>query len=1060
MVLRRVRDAGHTDENEIRSKKRSKASSSHPSHDILFSILSKPGADVQETSRRWIDTSSQAEGAESLERISDIVNLILSSAGCLSRLSEHDTINYESANATVADLSSAFTAQRTFEVLYSSKDRNLRFLRDQVDEFFRRMIQYAHDSGSLYEEVDLDASDSTSISSFAMALLSWINALCSSSARPLRVVATSIFICVITQLVRTFTDIESTIESLSRQLEKTAIVEGKRARLYRARHEQMERSARLLKQQKYALQLVVKENLSEVFVQRSRDVEPKIRIECVSALGTWVTLNPDFFIKDKYLRFIGWSLSDPKLHVQEESTKSMAKIFKTGSKGLNLRQDLRLFADAYKTQMGNMLWTCESKIIKRSLVSIFLDLLRVGLLNSSECEEIVLLSVDKIENHTSKEALHELSRFIAALAKKRTVEMLEYHTHFLANFTATNIESALGFLDIETCVKFKSLSLILKDAFEHYERSRTSFINQATCSSFMENVFSEMCKLPEYLQSIKSVVLYLLTDFSATRFISNDATVDATDQPEGRKILELLEIDSKATRMALLMFLSGAIKAIIEDCSDSIELVNNENLAFLARQLSTLQLHLQGDSVRAFVSLVNRLAFRQPSLMLEIYLKLDMIQKYKQVHNRIICDFADFEDLDDESESTYENYFSIFLAHFLSSKRSLLGASSTLEIRRSLEAALRKMYRRIEEILSLADVLEIFATQSGNEDVQRQLLLLSRLSGSFSGLRKMNVVGRFVNISKMMMEIGLSHQRSTLQQIETNILRDFDISLIVSRMPRELEMVLSSVKRNWSTIFSVYSISLCWKLQELTSAANDESAHDIDVSVYLDDFRTLLSNIGCHLKALGHSIDDTLDSSLDDTRRVMLKDLCEWQIDTASAFIDCCVPLRVFYHKFRIARPFAGFEKFFEDPENSGPFLSDSMPKSIQKLLLLAFLTQEASLANSFSVTLEREPEENVNLSDLTFDMNSELSGDDFPEPTSGEIYAAESSSLQWPAEKRLGRFLIKVLCLIQCGGIAGDLERRICLNLPKLGQFFSEILDYGKQVASAKSGQILSENT
>lgn len=1060
MVLRRTREAGRTDENVIRSRKRSKGSSSLTNHNDLFSILSKPNADVHETSRRWLDTSSQCGSVQSLERITDIVNLILSSAGCLSQLNEHDTINYESANATVADLSSAFNAQRVHEVLYSSKDRNLRFLRDQIDEFFRRMIQHAHDSGSLYEEADLESSDSASISPFAMALLSWINALCTSSARPLRMVATSIFLCVISQLITTFTSIETAIESMSRQLERTTVLGGKRARLYRARHEQMENNVRLLKQRKYALLLVVKENLSEVFVQRFRDVESKIRIECVSALGAWVTLNPHFFIRDKYLRFIGWSLSDPKLQVQEESTKSMAKIIKTGAKDITLRQELRQFADAYKTQMGNMLWTCESKVIKRSLVSIFLDLLRAGLLNASECEEIVLHSVDQIENQTSKDALQELSKFIAALATKRTVEKLEYHTHFLANYTATNIESALGFLDIETCVKFKSLSSILKVAFEHYEQKRISSTERPTRSSFMENVFSEIYKLPEYLRSIKSLVLFLLTDFSATRFISNDSRVDATDQPEGIKVLKLLDIDSEATRVSLLMFLSGAVKAIIEECSDSIELVNNESLAFLVRHLSTLQLHSHGKSVSAFVSLINRIAVRQPSLMLEINLKLNMIQKYKQVHSRIISDFADFEDLDDESELTFESYFSLFLAHFLCSKRSLLGASSTLEIQRSLEAALGKLHWQIDELLGLMNLPENFASLTENDVQHRQILILSRLSNSFNGLRKMNIVGRFVNISKIMTEIGLSHHRGTLQLIETNILRDLDISLIVSRASEDLEMVLNAVRRNWSTIFGLYSVFLCWKLQELTSAAADESAHAIDVSVYLDDFKTLLCNIGNHLKALGQSIGDTLDNSLDDRKRIMLEELCGWHTETASAFIDCCVPLRVFYYKFRIAKPFAGFEKFFEDPEISGPFLGEVIPKSIQKQLLLAFLTQEASLANSIGVTLEREPEENVNLYDLVFDMNSKLSGGSFPEVTSGECYTVDSSSLQWPAERRLGGFLIKILCLVQSGGIAGDFERRIGLNLLKLGRFFTDILDYGKDVASTKSAELLSEST
>lgn len=47
-----------------------------------------------------------------------------------------------------------------------------------------------------------------------------------------------------------------------------------------------------------------------VFVNRYRDADAVIRSECISALGSWMKLDPDYWIDGDYLRYIGWVLSD------------------------------------------------------------------------------------------------------------------------------------------------------------------------------------------------------------------------------------------------------------------------------------------------------------------------------------------------------------------------------------------------------------------------------------------------------------------------------------------------------------------------------------------------------------------------------------------------------------------------------------------------------------------------------------------------------------------------------------------------------------------------------
>lgn len=47
-----------------------------------------------------------------------------------------------------------------------------------------------------------------------------------------------------------------------------------------------------------------------VFVHRYRDLLPDIRAMCIAELGVWVKTNPEYFLNDKCLKYLGWMLYD------------------------------------------------------------------------------------------------------------------------------------------------------------------------------------------------------------------------------------------------------------------------------------------------------------------------------------------------------------------------------------------------------------------------------------------------------------------------------------------------------------------------------------------------------------------------------------------------------------------------------------------------------------------------------------------------------------------------------------------------------------------------------
>lgn len=47
-----------------------------------------------------------------------------------------------------------------------------------------------------------------------------------------------------------------------------------------------------------------------LFMHRYRDVDPEIRMACISSLGNWILLYPSLFLQDLYLKYLGWTLND------------------------------------------------------------------------------------------------------------------------------------------------------------------------------------------------------------------------------------------------------------------------------------------------------------------------------------------------------------------------------------------------------------------------------------------------------------------------------------------------------------------------------------------------------------------------------------------------------------------------------------------------------------------------------------------------------------------------------------------------------------------------------
>jgi cohesin complex subunit SA-1/2 len=125
-----------------------------------------------------------------------------------------------------------------------------------------------------------------------------------------------------------------------------------------------------------------------VFVHRYRDIDAKIRTECVEALGTWIWLLPTFFMEPEYLRYLGWMLSDVTAQTRQEVLKQLARILKRDA------EKLGHFIDRFRPRLVEMATKDADISVRVVAISVIQILKDTGMLEPDEIDWIGRLIFD------------------------------------------------------------------------------------------------------------------------------------------------------------------------------------------------------------------------------------------------------------------------------------------------------------------------------------------------------------------------------------------------------------------------------------------------------------------------------------------------------------------------------------------------------------------------------------------------------------------------------------------------------------------------------------------
>ncbi|KAG6002069.1 hypothetical protein E4U21_003471 [Claviceps maximensis] len=333
----------------------------------LFADIFGSGDSSNSIAQQWL-AKYQEDNAAAL---ADLINSILQCAGCDLDVTVDDIRDPENIPNRLVDLQSVYQEQHITDYPLISRGKGTRSFRDMLVGFHHSLVELLHETDTLYN-----------VPSLMENLHAWLASMSSSSLRPFRHTATTISLAVQTGLVGVASVLDRRIANIEQQLQAAKRSKNK------AKTTEVQRSLTEANECRKICSEGIQSFFDTVFVHRYRDVDPKIRAECVDALGTWILTLPTVFMEPGYLRYLGWMLSDTNAQTRQEVLKQLLKVFRRDA------QQLGHFIDRFRPRLIEIA-TLDSEVSVRVTAISVIDILRsAAMLDPSEIDAIGKLIFD------------------------------------------------------------------------------------------------------------------------------------------------------------------------------------------------------------------------------------------------------------------------------------------------------------------------------------------------------------------------------------------------------------------------------------------------------------------------------------------------------------------------------------------------------------------------------------------------------------------------------------------------------------------------------------------
>uniref|UniRef100_A0A674M9Y3 Cohesin subunit SA n=1 Tax=Takifugu rubripes TaxID=31033 RepID=A0A674M9Y3_TAKRU len=254
----------------------------------------------------WLDSYKQNQKDSFLV----LINFIVQSCGCKGVVSSEMFDNLQNAEI-IGALTKDFNEDSVNYPLSTPGPQLKRFKAGLCE--FAQLLVYSCRNSLIYDEYLFPS------------LLALLTGLSDSQVRAFRHTSTLLAMKLMTGLVKVFLGVSIQLQTAQRRCD----IECSKRDPDRAsdRLEELKASISELHENKEEVSSMMNGMFRGVFVHRYRDQLPEIRAICIEELGIWLKLDPEHFLNDKCLKYLGWTLHDKRSSVRLQCVRALQGLY-------------------------------------------------------------------------------------------------------------------------------------------------------------------------------------------------------------------------------------------------------------------------------------------------------------------------------------------------------------------------------------------------------------------------------------------------------------------------------------------------------------------------------------------------------------------------------------------------------------------------------------------------------------------------------------------------------------------------------------------------------------
>ncbi|XP_070769672.1 cohesin subunit SA-1-like [Enoplosus armatus] len=285
----------------------------------------------------WLDSYKRSREAGLLV----LINFIVQSCGCKGVVSREMFDSKQNAEI-ISTLTKEFNEDSVNYPLCTPGPQLKRF-KAGLCEFARVLVSSCRNS-LIYDE------------HLFPSLLALLTGLSDSQVRAFRHTSTLLAMKLMTGLVEVAVIVSVQLQTTQRRYD---MENSKRAHDRASdRLEELQASISELRENRAEISSMMNGTFRGVFVHRYRDRLPEIRAACIEELGVWLKTDPEDFLNDGCLKYLGWTLHDKQSPVRLQCVRALQGLYQENE----FIGRLELFTSRFKERMLSMVLDKDSDV--------------------------------------------------------------------------------------------------------------------------------------------------------------------------------------------------------------------------------------------------------------------------------------------------------------------------------------------------------------------------------------------------------------------------------------------------------------------------------------------------------------------------------------------------------------------------------------------------------------------------------------------------------------------------------------------------------------------------